>query len=88
MVNKASSKQGKHSKGHEKEFTEQLLEQPYIHKVIDWCTANLKIIGIVAGIIVLLVVIQGAPISRIRQSGGILVALNAMIILITTLQME
>jgi tetratricopeptide (TPR) repeat protein len=57
MANKSSSKPTQHSKSHEKDFKDQLLEQPFIHKVMDWVTQNLKIIGIVAGVVILVLIV-------------------------------
>ncbi len=53
MANKSS---GKHNKEQEKDFKEQLLEQPYIHRIMEWGTQNLKALSIAAGVIVLLIV--------------------------------
>ena len=57
MANTSSSKQDRHSKSHEQDLKAQLLNQPFIHKVTDWAMQNLKIIGIVVGVVILAIII-------------------------------
>ena len=60
MANKSSSKQDKHSNAQGKDFKDQILKQPFILKTTDWVAQNLKIVGIIAGLVILALIIGNA----------------------------